>query len=65
MSTDAAAGELADTVVEPDAGAPAVPEQQAAPDAAVIARAEQPEIEFERIGGVGRGGAGQNGERRP
>lgn len=35
MSTDAAAGELADTVVEPDAGAAAVPERRAAPDAAV------------------------------
>mgnify|MGYP000294722025 FL=1 len=35
MSPDAAAGELAGTVAEPDAGAAAVPEQEAAPDAAV------------------------------
>jgi len=35
MSPDAASGELADPVVEPDAGAAAAPEQEAVPDAAV------------------------------
>ena len=38
MSTDAAAGALAGTVVDPDAAVVAAPEQEAAPDAAVIAR---------------------------